>query len=70
MDWRSDQRLSELWSIVEMASEVEEIPIARLREACDEYGISCERYIEVWDRLCDEAYIVINQAEEKMTNAH
>ena len=70
MDWRSDQRLSELWSIVEMASECEEIPIARLRDACDEYGISCERYIEVWGKLCDEAYIVINQAEEKMTDVH
>ena len=70
MDWRSDQRLSELWSIVEMAGEVEEIPIARLREACDEYGISCERYIEVWSKLCDEAYIVINQAEEQMTDVH
>ena len=70
MDWRSDHRLSELWSIVEMASEVEDIPIAQLRDACDAYGISCERYIEVWDKLCDEAYIVINQAEEKMTNAH
>ena len=69
MDWRSDQRLSELWSIVEMAGDVEELPIARLREACDEYGISCERYIEVWDKLCDEAYIIINQAEEKMTHA-
>ena len=70
MDWRADQRLSELWSIVEMAGECEELPIARLREACDEYGISCERYIEVWDKLCDEAYIVINQAEEKMTDVH
>jgi hypothetical protein len=70
MDWRSDQRLSELWSIVEMAGEVEELPIARLRDMCDEYGISCERYIEVWGKLCDEAYIVINQAEEKMSDVH
>ena len=70
MDWRSDQRLSELWSIVEMAGDCEELPIARLRDACDAYGISCERYIEVWDRLCDEGHIIINQAEEKMTNAH
>ena len=70
MDWRSDQRLSELWSIVEMAGDVEELPIAQLREMCDEYGISCERYIEVWSKLCDEAYIVINQAEEQMTDVH
>ena len=70
MDWRSDQRLSELWSIVEMASEVEDMPIAQLRDACDAYGISCERYIEVWGKLCDEAYIIINQAEEKMSDIH
>ena len=70
MDWRSDQRLSELWSIVEMASEVEDMPIAQLRDACDAYGISCERYIEVWGKLCDEGYIIINQAEEKMSDIH
>ena len=70
MDWRADQRLSELWSIVDLAGQAEELPIASLRELCDEYGISCERYIEVWDKLCDEAYIVINQAEEKMSDVH
>ena len=70
MDWRSDQRLSELWSIVDLAGQAEELPIASLRELCDEYGISCERYIEVWDKLCDEAYIVINQAEGQMSDIH
>ena len=70
MDWRADQRLSELWSIIEMAGEVEEVPIAQLREACDEYGISCERYIEVWNRLCDEAHIIIEQAERRMGDVH
>jgi hypothetical protein len=70
MDWRSDQRLSELWSIVEMAGDVEEIPIARLKDMCDEHGISCERFIEVWRTLCDEGYIIINQAEEKMSHVH
>ena len=70
MDWRSDQRLSELWSIVEMASECEELSIARLRDACDAYGISCERYVEVWNKLCDEGHIIIEQAEGQMHGIH
>ena len=71
MDWRADQTLSELWSIVDLAGQAEELPIASLRELCDEYGISCERYIEVWNQLIEEGYIIIHQAEERMqTDVH
>ena len=70
MDWRADQRLSELWDIIHMVGGVEDLPIADIRTACDEKEISCDRFIEVWKLLCDEAEIIIGQAEEKMTNAH
>jgi len=70
MDWRADQRLSELWSIVDLAGQAEELPIASLRELCDEYGISCEQYTEVWQKLCDEGYIIIEQAEGRMGDVH
>ena len=66
MDWRSDQRASEMWSLIDAIWPVEEIEIARIRELCDDYGISCEKFIEVWERLCDEASIIINQAEERI----
>jgi hypothetical protein len=66
MDWRADQRASEMWSLIDAIWPVEEIEIARIRELCDDYGISCEKFIELWGRLCDEAHIIINQAEERI----
>jgi hypothetical protein len=66
VDWRSDQQASELWSLIDAIWPVEEIEIARIRELCDDYGISCEKFIELWGRLCDEAHIIINQAEERI----
>ena len=66
MDWRADQRASEMWSLIDAIWVVEEIEIARIREICDDHGIHCEKFIELWRQLCDEAYIIINQAEERI----
>ena len=66
MDWRLDQDNSELFSIVDLVWVVEEIDIAHLESLCDEHGISCHRFVEVWRDLCDEAHKIINTAEEKM----
>jgi len=66
MDWRNDQRNSELYDIIDLVWHVEELDVARLRELCDDHGISCEKFVEVWRDLCDEAHIIINQAEERM----
>ena len=66
MDWRADQKASELWSLVDAVWAVEEIEIAKIRDLCDDHGISCEKFIEVWNKLCDEGHIIINQAEERI----
>ncbi len=66
MDWRGEQWTSELWSLIDAIWVVEEVEIAKIRDLCDSYGISCEKFIETWGRLCDEAHIVINQAEERI----
>jgi hypothetical protein len=55
-----------MWSLIDAIWPVEEIEIARIRELCDDYGISCEKFIELWGRLCDEAHIIITQAEERI----
>jgi hypothetical protein len=71
MDWRADQNLSELWDIIHMVGGgVEDIPIADIRTACDEKGISCDRFITAWEALCNEAEIIMGQAESRMTNEH
>ena len=66
MDWRADQKAGELWTLVDAVWAVEEIEIAKIRDLCDDHGISCEKFIEIWGRLCDEGHIIINQAEEKI----
>ena len=66
MDWRDEDIASELWLLIDEVWAVEEIEIARIRDLCDDHGISCERFIEVWNKLCDEAHIIINQAEERI----
>jgi hypothetical protein len=66
MDWRADQKASEMWSLIDAVWVVEEVEIAKIRDLCDAHGIHCERFIEVWNKLCDEAHILINQAEERI----
>ena len=66
MDWRHEDKVSQMWSLIDSVWVVEEIEIARIRDLCDEHGISCEKFIEVWRDLCNEAHIIINQAEERI----
>ncbi len=70
MDWRADQEMSELWELLSMVGGVEEIPISDIRDIADAHGISVERFVEQWVKLCDESNIVINQAEAKMHGIH
>ena len=70
MDWRSDQEMSELWELISMVSDVEEVPISEIRTIADAHGISVERFVETWVKLCDESNIVINQTEAKMHGIH
>ena len=55
--------MSELWELISMVSDIEDVPISDIREACDAKGISCERFIEKCREACDEAEIIITQAE-------
>ena len=70
MDWRADQEMSELWELLSMVGDVEEISISYIRDIADAHGISIEGFVEQWVKLCDESNIVINQAEVKMHGIH
>ena len=69
MDWRADQEMSELWDLISMVSDVEDIPVSDIIAACESKGISHELFVEKWNDTCDAAHRIINQAEEKMTHA-
>ena len=66
MDWRYEQNTSELFDLIDLAGSVEEISISQIKELCEAKVIPCERFIELWVDLCDEAHIIINKAEEQM----
>ena len=46
MDWRADQEMSELWELISMVSDCEDIPISHIRDLADAHGISIERFVE------------------------
>ena len=66
MDWRADQRLSELWSLIDAVWAVEEIEVARIQDMCLELDIECSKFVEAWERLLDESHGIIGKAEEKI----
>ena len=45
---------------------VGEIPIARIRELCDDRVIECYRFISTWHKLMDEMCKVMDRVEERM----
>lgn len=66
MDWQREDRASSLWALIDAVWSVEEIDIAAIRDLSDENEISCDRFVEVWNELCDEAHIIVHQSEDKI----
>ena len=66
MDWRADQKISELWSLIDAVWAVEEIEVARIKDMCLELDIECSEFISAWERLLDRSHEIIGKAEEKI----
>ena len=64
-----EERRQELWQFIRDVSEVEEIPMSSIRELASAHVIDITKYRIVWDALCEEAYKVIEIAEERMEAA-
>ena len=64
-----EERRQELWQLIRDVSEVEEIPMSPIRELANAHVIDITKYRIAWDALCDEAYKVIEIAEDRMEAA-
>ena len=61
-----EERRQELWQLIRDVSEVENIPMSSIRELANAHVIDITKYRIVWDALCEEAYKVIEIAEDRM----
>ena len=57
---------AELWQLIRDVSEVEEIPMSSIRELADAHVIDVTAYSKAWDALCEQAWLVVEVAEERM----
>ena len=57
---------AELYQLIRDVSEVEEIPMSSIRELAAGHIIDVTAYSQAWDKLCLEAWKVVEVAEERM----
>ena len=65
-EWASDIDMSELRELADHLWLVEEIPMARIQELCNEHVIDCYRFHSAWLKLLDESHKVMDEAEMRM----
>ena len=61
---------AELWQLIRDVSEVEEIPMAQIRDLAEAHVIDVTEYSRAWDKLCEEGWKVVEVAEERMEAAN
>jgi hypothetical protein len=64
--YEDEERRRELFQFIRDVSEVEEIAMSSIRELSNAHVIDITNYHKAWEALCDEAYKVIEVAEERM----
>lgn len=64
-----EERRQELFQFIRDVSECEELAMSSIRELASAHCIDITRYHKAWEALCDEAYKVIDVAEQRMEAA-
>jgi hypothetical protein len=65
-EWEHDLAMSDLRELADHLWLVEEIPIQRIQELCDENVIECYKFVSTWHKLMDEMHKVMDRTEERM----
>ena len=65
-EWAADLDMLDLRELADHLWLVEEIPMARIQELCDENLIDCYRLQSAWLKLLDESHKVMDRVEERM----
>jgi hypothetical protein len=64
--YEDEERRRELFQLIRDVSEVEEIPMAAIRELSSAHVIDITNYHKAWEALCAEGWKVVEIAEERM----
>jgi len=65
-EWANDIDMSELRQLADDLWLIEEIPMDRITELCNEHVIDCYKFVSAWHKLMDEMHRVMNTTEERM----
>ena len=65
-EWAADLDMLDLRELADHLWLVEEIPVARIQELCDEHVIDCYKFVSCWEKLMDAMHKVMDQCEERM----
>lgn len=65
-EWAADLDMLDLRELADHLWLVEEIPMARIQELCNEHVIDCYRFHSAWLKLLDESHKVMDEAEMRM----
>ena len=65
-EWAADLDMLDLRELADHLWTVEEIPVARIQELCDENAIDCYKFVSSWEKLMDEMHKVMDTCEERM----
>ena len=65
-EWKHDLDMLDLRELTDHLYLVEEIPMARVQELCDDHVIDCYKFVSTWHKLLDESHKVMDRVEERM----
>ena len=65
-EWAADLDMLDLRELADHLWLVEEIPMARIQELCDEHVIDIYKFNSAWLKLLDESHRVMDKVEERM----
>lgn len=65
-EWVADLDMRDLRELADHLYLVEEIPVSRIVELCEENVIDCYKFVSCWEKLMDESHKVMNKCEERM----
>ena len=65
-EWAADLDMLDLRELTDNLQLVEEIPVARIQELCDDHGIGCYKFVSGWEKLMDAMHVVMSECEMKM----
>ena len=65
-EWEYDLDMAELRELMDMVWMVEELPMAKIQDLCEDHVIEHYKFASLWNKLLDESHKVMARIEERM----